>query len=144
MVISTLPPETLLKLESKVRAMANAGNDRIGIAHFYTDDALITDMKKVWVRGREAIDAYWAEMPAFQEWQLQVLETGGDRETPYQRLRSIAWMEIDGTQHVEMGHCLIVWKQQKNGDYLIYMDTYHQIAFDSPKPKTPYPWRKKA
>jgi ketosteroid isomerase-like protein len=144
MKISTAPAETLLKLEAKVRAMTEASNDRIGIAHFYADDAIITDMKKLWIRGREAIEQYWCDMPAFQEWQLQVLETGGDAETPYQRLRSIAWMEIDGIQHVEMGHCLIVWKRQTNGDYLIYMDMYNQLICDAPKIKVSYPWTKAA
>lgn len=144
MTLSTLPSEVLLKLEAKVRAMTEAANDKVGIAHFYMDGALITDMKRVWIRGREAIEQYWAAMPAFQEWQLQILETGGDAETPYQRLRSIAWMEIDGVQTVEMGHCLTVWKRQTNGDYLIYMDTYNQLACDAPLSKLNYPWGKAA
>jgi ketosteroid isomerase-like protein len=142
MTISAIPPEALRKLEARVRAMTEASNDRIGIAHFYTDDAVITDMRKLWIRGREAIEQYWGEMPAFQEWQLKVLETGGDAETPYQRLRSIAWIEIDDIQRVEMGHSLIVWKRQSNGDYLIYMDIYNQLVCDAAKVKSPYPWSK--
>lgn len=80
MTLSTLPSEVLLKLEAKVRAMTEAANDKVGIAHFYMDGALITDMKRVWIRGREAIEQYWAAMPAFQEWQLQILETGATRK----------------------------------------------------------------
>ncbi|MGH8727143.1 MAG: YybH family protein [Burkholderiales bacterium] len=141
MTIPALPADTLLKLEGRIRAMTEASNDKVGIAHFYMEDALITDMKRLWVRGREAIEKYWSDMPVFQEWQLQVLETGGNFDTPYQRLRSIAWMEVDGIQHVEMGHCLIVWKKQANGEYLIYMDMYNQLVCDGPIPV--YPWNKK-
>jgi ketosteroid isomerase-like protein len=144
MTVSTLPADTLLKLEAKVRAMAEAGNDKVGIAHFYTDDAIITDINKLWIRGREAIEQYWEDMPPFREWRLQILETGGDAKTPCQRLRSIAWMEIDGVPYVELGHCLIVWKRQANGDYLICMDIYNQLACDAPKGKVTYPWNKAA
>lgn len=144
MTIPALPAGAPPNLEAKIRAMIEAGNDRAAVARFYADDAIITDMKKLWVRGREAIYQYWSEMPAFQEWQLQVLETGGNAETPYQRLRSIAWMEIEGAQHVELGHCLIVWKKQGNGDYLIYMDIYNQLICDGPKSKAAYPWNRES
>ncbi|WP_411726546.1 hypothetical protein [Methyloglobulus sp.] len=133
--ISGVPPDVLQLLEAKIRAMAEFGvnGDKVSVARFYADNALITDMGEMWVMGREPIDRYWVGMPSFQEWHLTILDTGGHAEAPYQRLRSTAWLEIDGNLCVDMGQSLVVWKKQSDGDYRIYVDIYRLTKFEEPK-----------
>lgn len=134
--------EINLLLEAKIRGMTElmTRGDKLGVARFYADNALITDMKEIWVNRRDAIDQYWTNMPVFTEWQLRILETGGDAEAPFQRLSSVAWLEIEGVQHVDMGHSLMVWKKQADGDYRVSMDMYRLLSFHSPGSAGVYPW----
>lgn len=134
-------PDTVLLLEAKIGMTEHmTRGDKLGVARFYSDSALITDMKELWVSGRQAIDQYWNKMPVFQEWQLRIIETGGDVDAPFQRLSSVAWLEIEGVQHVDMGHSLMVWKKQPDGDYRVHMDMYRLLSFHSPKNTGVYPW----
>lgn len=133
-VIPEMTSDVLQVLEAKIRDFAECGikGDKIGLARFYADDALITDLQDMWIKGRKAIDRYWMDMPPFQEWQLTILDTGGDAQTPYQRISSTAWLEIDGQHCVDMGHSLLIWKKQPDGDYRIYLDIYRLSKFEAP------------
>jgi ketosteroid isomerase-like protein len=54
------------------------------VAAFYTDDARILGGGSRSI-GREQVDPYWKQLPAGGEWKLEVLEVGGDSQTPWVR-----------------------------------------------------------
>ena len=129
--LSTLPPDVLLRLEAKLKSMTEnmvLGN-KLGVSRVYADNALLTNLKESRVEGREAIDRHWAELPPYQTWQLNVLETGGDIDTPHQRLHSLARFDFKGKVYIDEGYCFVIWKKQTDGDYLIYVDIYHPLRF---------------
>ena len=133
MLLSTIPPAIFQLLETKLEMMvANmiSGN-RLAVARMYSDDALLTDLKSFRVEGRQAIDRHWIKLPIFKEWQLQVLETGGDEDIPHQRLYSLARMELEGKEFVDEGYCFVLWKKQANGDYQIHVDIYQLLKFEA-------------
>jgi ketosteroid isomerase-like protein len=57
------------------------------VARFYTDDASILGGGQRAI-GREQIDRYWGGGPGAADWILEVLEVGGDRQSPWVRGRS--------------------------------------------------------
>ena len=130
---ASIPSEVVQKLETQIRAMTEAmvRGDAPGVARFYADNGLLTDLKEFRVEGREALDQHWASLPPYQEWQLLILETGGDSDAPHQRLHSIARMNIKGKDYVDEGYCFVVWKKQSNGDYRIHVDIYHPLKFEA-------------
>ena len=128
-----IPTDVLQNLNTKLRAMTEsmlAGN-KLAVARFYSDDALLTDLQDFRVEGREAIDQHWMQLPTYQSWHLNILETGGDAESPFQRLYSLAHMEIRGREYIDEGYCFVVWKRQANGDYQIHADIYHPLKFEA-------------
>ena len=127
-----VPSDILARLDNKLQAMTQAmvnGNPLV-VAQTYTDNALLTDLKDSRVEGREAIDHHWTKLARYLEWQLRPLETGGDVETPHQRLHSLARMMFKGRIYVDEGYCFVIWKRQADGDYQIYVDIYHPLKFE--------------
>src|SRR5262245_34322824 len=126
MTAATIPPALMDTLAAHLGAMTSAleqGNG-LGVARIYADDALLTDLHDSRVQGRAAIDTHWARLAPCTSWQLEVLDTGGDPAMPYQRLRSTILFERNGEQIYDRGTCFVIWKQQANGDYQIYVDIY--------------------
>lgn len=126
---STLPSDVLQTLQSRLQAMTEAmlRGDKLGVAHCYSDNALLTDLHEFRAEGRAAIDDHWTHLPTYKTWQLLILETGGDTETPYQRLHSIARLDFKGKEYTDEGYCFVVWKKQPDGDYRIYVDVYRPL-----------------
>ena len=83
------PPTALRQeIESLHRAMVAAfRQDPATVARFYTDDASILGGGSRSV-GREEVSRYWASSPKGAEWTLEVLEVGGDSQSPWVRGRS--------------------------------------------------------
>jgi len=128
----TVPAEVCRTLEACLLVMTETmvRGDQLGVARFYADNALLTDLRKFRVEGRAAIDRHWAQLPVYKDWQLKVLETGGDADTPHQRLLSTARMDIKGKEYVDEGYCFVVWKKQPDGVYKIHADIYSPIKFE--------------
>jgi ketosteroid isomerase-like protein len=131
MANSRVSPEARQKLETKLQMMTQAmmSGDSATVAAIYTDDAVLTDLKDFRAEGRDAIDRHWLELSRYLDWQLRPLETGGDAETPYQRLHSIAHLSLKGKTYVDEGYCFVVWKRGSDGEYRIYVDIYHPLKF---------------
>lgn len=98
--------------------------DYLGIARFYTDDALI-QYPGGKIRGREAIDKYWTSVKGGKDWKLEVIEVGGGRETAYQIGRSSFTSVVDGKESTNVVDFVVIWKRQKDGGYKIHLDFYH-------------------
>ena len=133
MTTITIPSDLRQTLEAKVLAMAETmvRGDGLGEAQFYADNALLTDLKEFHVEGREAIDQYWTGLPTFSQWQLTVLETGGDADTPHQRLHSLAHIQMEDQEYIDEGYSFVVWKKQPDGDYRIHVNVYSAIRFEA-------------
>ena len=133
MTTITVPSEIRQTPEAKVLAMTETmvRGDTLGVAQFYADNALLTDLKEFRFEGREAIDQRWTRLPTYSHWQLTVLETGGDADTPHQRPHSVARMGVKGQEYIDEGYCFVVWKKQPDGDYRIHVDVYSPIKFEA-------------
>jgi ketosteroid isomerase-like protein len=98
---------------------AMVSGDLLRFAQFYTDQALLTDLKEFRVEGRAAIDQLWIRRSPYKNWLLDVMEIGGDADTPYQRLYCIVRLEVRGKQYMDEGYFFVVWQKQTNGEYRI-------------------------
>jgi CubicO group peptidase (beta-lactamase class C family) len=58
------------------------------VAAFYADDAVITGGGQRH-EGRAAIDGYWRDATMFKSWTLELLQTGGAPEAPWQYGKSV-------------------------------------------------------
>ena len=128
---SSIALDVLTLLENKLRAMSQAmvSGNPAAVAQTYADNALLTDLKDFRVEGRQAIDQHWTKLGRYLAWQLRPLETGGDVETPHQRLHSVARMMLKGQVYIDEGYCFVVWKRLGDGDYRIQVDIYLPLKF---------------
>lgn len=108
------------EIEQLHRDMVAAFNsDPRSVASFYTDDATIMGGGSR-VSGRVAIERYWGGIARGSTWQLEVLETGGDAQSPWVRGRSTL---------TESGRAMIteyvgVLKRGADNRLRFYLDTY--------------------
>jgi len=107
-------------VESLLTAMVAAfKTEPASVARFYTDDASILGGGQRAV-GRAEIDRYWREATMFTDWNLEVLEVGGEGRTPWVRGRS--------TFHGRSGRMMVtefvgLLKRQPDG-LRFYVDMY--------------------
>lgn len=99
--------------------------DPAGVAAFYADDATIYFSRDKRVRGRKAIDAYWAGLKGGKDWVLEVYEVGGERDAAYEIGRSTFTSEVDGRQSVYACDILVIWQRQKDGQLKIHADFFN-------------------
>lgn len=133
MSILCLSLDVLQTLEANLQEMTQAmmAGEPLRVAQFYTDYALLTDFKDFRVEGRAAIDQHWTKLSHYKSWQLDVLETGGDADNPYQRLHSMARFDMRGKEYLDEGYCFVVWQKQTNGGYRIHVDVYSPLKFEA-------------
>lgn len=120
----TLPaqPSPLRRdVEALHSAMIDAfRKDPAGVAAFYTDDARILGGSGRYV-GREQVDQYWKQSPAGAEWKLEVLDVGGDRETPW--VRGISTMQSQSGRRMVTEYVGLLRRQPDN-TLKFYVDIY--------------------
>jgi ketosteroid isomerase-like protein len=105
------------------QAMMEAFNrgDALGVAAHYSDDARMVGPGGPPVVGRAAIDRYWTSFPsAGNRWTLEVLETGGDRNTAFQVGRS----SIMGPKGAMVTEFAGVWQRQPSGELKLALDAW--------------------
>lgn len=99
--------------------------DLLGVARFYSDDAMILSYRGLKIQGRAAIDKYWTSIKGGKDWKLDVIEVGGDINTVYQIGRSTFTSERDGKTDSYVCDFIVIWKRQGDGSYRIYVDSFN-------------------
>lgn len=115
---SAIPKE----LEAFNRAMEDTvrRGEMAAVANFYAADGEVRGPGLV-IRGREDLTAYWAGVTDAKDWKLEVLETGGSRDEPWQRGRSIL-------RTAERDHAVdfvLLFKRNASGKLEIVLDFYY-------------------
>jgi uncharacterized protein (TIGR02246 family) len=102
-----------------------ARGDVAGVARFYADDGRLVGPRRQTVRGRAAIDRYWASIRGAKSWRLEVLEVGGTREAAYQvGVSTLVTVGADGQEHSSVTEFVVIWKRQADGSLKIALDLY--------------------
>lgn len=114
------------QIEAANRRMEEAfkRKDLSAVAGFYADDATMFSPRGQKIHGRAAIDRYWTSIREPQDWKLQVVEIGGDRETVYQVGKSTLTAG-PGKQNPYVCDFVLIWKRQTDGTYRIHVDIYN-------------------
>lgn len=94
--------------------------DPASVARFYTDDASILGAGGRWV-GREQVDRYWSQGPSPTDWNLEVVEVGGDSQSP--------WVHGRSTLVSQSGRRMVtdyigILKRQLDGRLRFYIDMF--------------------
>lgn len=115
------------EIEALNAAMVSAFNkDPSTVARFYADSARIVGPGRETVKGRAAIDRYWAGIRKPATWTLEVVEVGGSRTEAYQigvsRLTSSG---ANGQQGTYVCDFVVIWKRQSDGTLRIVLDLYN-------------------
>jgi uncharacterized protein (TIGR02246 family) len=117
------------EVEGLNRQMEEAFNrgDMATVARFYADDGRVVGPGGMDVRGRAALDAYWAGIRQPRSWKLDVFDVDGTRDMAWQLGRStlVAGAEDASPSVVDF---LLIWKRQPDGTFRIQMDFYHSAA----------------
>ena len=71
--------------------------------------------------GREQVDQYWKQSPASAEWKLEVLEVGGDRETPW--VRGVSTLQSQSGRRMVTEYVGLLRRQPDNA-LKFYVDIY--------------------
>ena len=118
---ATSQPATIRQeVETLHAAMVDAfKRDPASVAQYYTDDATIMGGGARSV-GREQVDRYWREGPK-AEWTLEVLEVGGDSQSPWVRGRST--LAGSGGRRMVTEYVGIL-KRGSDGRLRFYVDMY--------------------
>ncbi|MBA3557308.1 MAG: DUF4440 domain-containing protein [Gemmatimonadaceae bacterium] len=133
------PPDPLLAsspftdstLRAEVAALNTAmvaafNRDPATVAPFYADSARIVGPKRQTVKGRAAIDRYWANIRKPATWTLEVVQVGGSRAEAYQiGVSSLTSTSSDGRQGTYVCDFVVIWKRQADGTLRIVLDLYN-------------------
>ena len=109
-------------------------NDMAGVAAMYADDAEIVsragpDAPGVRrIRGRAAIDVYWARTTAPASWSLEVFEVRGSGHVAHELGRSTLRRWRDGAVTESVVDFSVFWSRQADGRWLIESDCYWPAA----------------
>lgn len=101
------------------------------VARFYTDDASIMGGGQRAV-GRAQVDQYWSTGPMPTDWALEVLEVGGDAQSPWVRGRST--LSGQGGRRM-VTDVVAILKRQPDGRLKYYLDMY--VASGTPVMRPP-------
>jgi uncharacterized protein (TIGR02246 family) len=104
---------------------AIARGDLAAAAAFYADDARIVGPRGFEVKGRKAIDDYWASVGNARSWKLEVWEVGGSRDEAYQVGRSTLVHGATGQERTSVTDFVVIWKRQADGTLRIALDFYN-------------------
>ena len=105
-----------------MEAAVNRG-DLLAAAAFYADDAVVRTATSVVAKGRAAIDRYFQSIGQARSWKLDVRDTGGPRDMPWQVGRSTL---VHGAKpDTSVVDFLVIWKRQPDGQLRIMLDYYH-------------------
>ena len=115
------------EIDSLNRAMVAAfDSSPAKVARFYADSARIVGPRRQEVRGREAIDRYWASIRTPAQWSLTVVEVGGDARSAHQvgisRLTSPGRADVPSTYECDF---VVLWRRQADGTMRITLDLYN-------------------
>src|SRR5688572_16112721 len=94
--------------------------DPATVSRFYTDDARVLGGGGRHV-GREQVDQYWRQTPAGADWTLEVLEVGGDSQTPW--VRGLSTLQSPSGRRF-VAEYIGVLKRQPDGQLKFYVDIF--------------------
>ncbi|MBC7791096.1 MAG: DUF4440 domain-containing protein [Anaerolineae bacterium] len=121
--------DTALRAEVKAlnAAMVAAFNtDPSTVTRFYADSASIVGPRRTTVKGRAAIDRYWAGIRKPATWKLEVVEVGGSRAEAYQiGVSTLSSTGSNGQQGTYVCDFVVIWKRQPDGTLRIVLDLYN-------------------
>ena len=99
--------------------------DLLAVAKFYADDARLIGPRGQEVRGRAAIDAYWANVRNPKSWRLEAFDIGGGPDEAYQFGRSTLVQENSSGDRTSVTDFVVIWKRGSDGRWKIAVDFYH-------------------
>jgi uncharacterized protein (TIGR02246 family) len=99
--------------------------DLLAVAKFYADDARLIGPRGQEVRGRAAIDAYWANVRNPKSWRLEAFDIGGSATEAYQFGRSTLVQEDSTGDRTSVTDFVVIWKRGSDGKWKIALDFYH-------------------
>jgi uncharacterized protein (TIGR02246 family) len=103
---------------------AFARGDLRAVAAFYADDAVMMGPGGERVRGRAAIDRYWAGIRNPKRWKLDVFDVGGSATEAYQLGRSSLVSLHEGREHTSVTDFIVIWKRDSGGEWRIAVDMW--------------------
>ncbi|HEX9986142.1 MAG TPA: nuclear transport factor 2 family protein [Thermoanaerobaculia bacterium] len=116
------PGRKSAELEAFNRAMEATlrRGDLAGVAKFYAPEGEVRGPGVV-IHGREAITGYWTSVKDATDWKLEVLDTGGSKDQPWQRGRSI--LRTPERDHI--AEFVLLFERNANGKLEIVLDFYY-------------------
>lgn len=115
------------EVDSLNRAMVAAfDSSPARVARFYSDSARIVGPRRSTVRGRTAIDSYWASIPESATWTLEVVSVAGSHDDVHQvGVSRLTSPRRDGTPSTYECDFVVLWKRQPDGTLRIMLDLYN-------------------
>jgi CubicO group peptidase (beta-lactamase class C family)/ketosteroid isomerase-like protein len=110
-------------LSDSMVAAFNAG-DMLAVARFYADDARVDGERGELVKGREAIDRYWASIRNAKSWKLDVIDVGGHPDHPYQIGRSTLVTGGPNGDRTSVVEFVAIWRREADGTLRMVVDYY--------------------
>lgn len=117
--------KTEIEAVNRDMEIAFGRKDLLAVAKFYADDARLIGPRGQEVRGREAIDAYWANVRNPKSWRLEAFDIGGSLNEAYQFGRSTLVQENATGDRTSVTDFVVIWKRGSDGRWKIALDFYH-------------------
>ncbi|HEV8232170.1 MAG TPA: DUF4440 domain-containing protein [Thermoanaerobaculia bacterium] len=128
------------RLESMGKAFSdayNSGDDK-KVASFYAEDAVVLPPDSDLVRGRAAIEEFWAgaHKAGIKNMRLEVLDAESSGNYAVETGKATADVQPEGqaAATTETFKYVVVWKKQKGGEWKIIRDIWNGMAPPAPAP----------
>jgi ketosteroid isomerase-like protein len=122
--------ETTLSIRAEISALhvameeALRNGDLLGVAGFYSDDAVLLGRDGRRVAGRANLNEYWTRLHGAQSWEIDVLDVEGEDGIWMERGRSRLRVMRDEELAESEVDFMMIWQRQLDGRLLIIVDAF--------------------
>ncbi len=98
--------------------------DMLGVADFYSDEAVLFAPGGQRYRGREQIDAYWSNITEPVDWELKIHSIEGNDDIVFERGTSRLQARYAGELQTSVVEFAFLWRKDPKTGWQIVLDAF--------------------
>jgi ketosteroid isomerase-like protein len=120
---SAVPRQKITDATRLIEERFRAG-DMLGVADFYSEEAILFAPGGRRFRGRKEIDDYWSNILEPVDWELKIHSIEGNRDMAFERGTSILSARYGGELRTSTVEFAFLWRREEDGAWRIQLDAF--------------------